>query len=103
MMEAASWNSNVFGHGSIDAIAKPEPSWIKVVKALAAHRIIGIDDCGCFADDLISFLPSFDALTCLCDEASELMTKDNGVIDRPTVVGRPLVKITAAYAYRCDF
>jgi hypothetical protein len=54
------------------------------------------DDRGGLGDDPIALFPILDLFADLDDVPAELMPEDDGVIDRPGMIGGPLVQVASA-------
>jgi len=102
-MQTAGGDLGEARHRAINAVAEPFAAWVEVVKPLAGHRAIRIDHRRGFAHRPIPFLPRQHPLALLADDAGELVAEHDGVVDRPGMVGRPLVQIAPAHADRRHF
>ena len=96
-------DADVLGHRAVDAVTEALAGRVEVVEPAAAHRVVGRDDRGGLAHHAVAFLPAFDLLAQLDDASGEFVTEDDRVVDRPGVVGRPLVEVAAADADIGDF
>jgi hypothetical protein len=96
VVEDARGDADVFGHGPVDPVAEAFAGVVEVVETAAGHGIVLRDDRGGLGDDAVAFLPVFDLLADLDDMAAELMTEDDGVVDRPGMIGGPLVEVRSA-------
>jgi hypothetical protein len=98
-MQTASWHSDALGHRPVDAVTKTLTRRIEVVTANAAERAIGIDDGGGFAANSITLGKAHYALSNFTDRSSEFMAEGNRVVNRPTVLGRPLMEVATTDTY----
>ena len=96
-------DADILGHRAVDAVAEALAGRVEVVEPAAGHRVVRRDDRGGLADHAVAFLPAFDLLAQLDDAAGELVAEDDRVVDRPGMVGGPLVEVAAADADVGDF
>ena len=97
------WDANKAGHGAIHAIAEALACRVEIVETASTHGVVVIDDSRRFRDDTITFLPIINIRAEFDNVSAEFVTEDDGVIDRPGMVGRPLVQVTAADPHVGDF
>ena len=101
-VQTAGRHADVLGHRAVDPVAEAFARRIEVVQPLTRHRVHGVDDRRRLADDAVAFFPAGRAGADFGDRPAEFVTQDHGVIDRPAMIRRPLVQITAADADRGD-
>src|SRR6056297_3804213 len=88
-------HTDMLGHRSVDTIPEPFASRIEVVQSAASHWIVLTDDGRRFTDDALPLVPTFDATTKLGDAATEFVPQDDRIVDRPRVIGGPLMQVAA--------
>ena len=99
----AGGDANKAGHGAIHAIAEALACRVEIVETASTHGVVVIDDSRRFRDDTITFLPIINIRAEFDNVSAEFVTEDDGVIDRPGMLGGPLVEIASADANVGDF
>ena len=97
------WDANKAGHGAIETIAEALACRVEIVETASTHGVVVIDDSRRFRDDTITFLPIINIRAEFDNVSAEFVTEDDGVIDRPGMIGGPLVEIASADANVGDF
>lgn len=102
-MKAARGNTHPARHRAIDAITETLARRVEVIQTLAAHRVVGIDNGGGFRNRALAFTPPRNALAQFANRAGEFVAQYDRIINRPTVVARPLMQVAAAHSDRPHF
>lgn len=98
MMQDPRGNANETCHRPVDAISETFACGVQVVQPTPRHRVVFGDDGGCFGNDAIAFCPARDVLSQGRDVPTELVSQNDGIVNGPRMVGRPLVQVASADA-----
>src|SRR5690625_2400214 len=103
LMQTSRGNFYIAGHGTIYSIAEPLSGRIQIVQSLTGKRARLINYCGGLTHHTIPDFPLCHSLSGFHNDSAKLMPQNNRVINRPTVLSCPLVKVTAAYPHISHF